>query len=61
MTHGQLFKELHELRGLSQQQLAASIGCMQQNISHYETDRCLPRGTVRKAFCKALGIKRIKQ
>ena len=61
MTHGELFKELREWKGFTQAELAKMIGCKQQNISQYESDRCLPRGKRLKLFCKALNIKVIKR
>lgn len=60
-THNGVMKNIKPIRerlGLTQQALAAAIGCTQGNIGHYERGQMMPTSRARRliAFAAGLGL-----
>ena len=56
MIYGERIKQARELNGLTQKELAITVGCKQSAIAHFETNRSLPSRDTIKVIGKATGF-----
>jgi len=56
MTIGERIREIRQLRGYSQQELASKIGIAMNSLYHYEKNRKMPSAEVLANIAKALNV-----